>query len=77
MLRVVLVNLDGHAKETRMYFVLMLWLWSTYNMERGVQLSLKKCLRLVWEVLLFICCFYWLMNEETGLAYSIVGGKQS
>lgn len=41
VLRVVLVNLDGYAKETRMYFVLMLWLSSTYNVERGVQLSLK------------------------------------
>ena len=26
----------------------------------------SKCF-LVWEVLLFVCCFYWLINKETAL----------
>ena len=37
--------------------------------------SLGTCV--VWEDLLSNCFIYWLMNKETGLAYTMGEGRQS
>ena len=32
---------------------------------------------MVWEIHFSMCCFFWLINKETGLAYRIGEGRQS
>ena len=32
---------------------------------------------MIWEIHLSMCCFYWLINKETGLAHRIGERRQS